>query len=378
METQYSRCSAYDGVDSRRSWKPGFLPRLPWLGLLALLGAICGIAAAVGILVTSDGNPITSWTIQPTVWLSVATTATNMLLHFALAEGVNVAWWRQAMRQENNLADLHRNWDFGNSLWAALNGRRHINLVALACILTSIVPVSNPLLQRASRVIVATETATVTLGIPLAPEIPRSYTSYISGHMATTSLFTTEFSSIAQDFYNREDIRIADTGCEGSCRTTVRGAGLAVNCSTYTHPFELRTRHESAAMNSTQVFGTTFDWQTFSGNMSLGVQYKDTKDCFGNIIVENCTLRAATVHYPVVINGNRSTISLNNDSTIFADQVEGINQVSDSTMQWYSTFGGIFRALSERYNSRVDLLGSYRHAICYHGRPRQTHGQPCN
>ncbi|KAF7507374.1 hypothetical protein GJ744_010691 [Endocarpon pusillum] len=144
--------NTHTGVPGRtlRPWHPGFLARFPWLGLGALLGSILGVVLSVIILITSDGDPISGWRFQPTVYLSIASTATNIMLHFALTEGARVAWWRQAMKEKNKLGDLHRFWDFANSLWAATTSGRYFNLIALACIFTAIAPINGPLLQRAS------------------------------------------------------------------------------------------------------------------------------------------------------------------------------------------------------------------------------------
>src|SRR3954447_22562612 len=131
MDARYFNNPRHNTMNEGTPWSPGLFSQPPWLGFGALLGAILGIAASIGILIISNGQPIADWYVQPTVWLSIASTYSNIMLHFALAEGVNVAWWRRAMKEHTQLAHLHRNWIFGNSIWAAATASSHFNLIAL-------------------------------------------------------------------------------------------------------------------------------------------------------------------------------------------------------------------------------------------------------
>jgi hypothetical protein len=142
---------SYQSIQKRLPWSPGWLKRLPWLGFGALTGSMLSICAAIGVLVTSNGQAISVWPIQPTVWLSVLSTAANILLGYALAEGVTISWWRRAMRPRQQLRHLDLNWRLGNSLLAAMTAGRAVNIIAIASIMTAVAPMTNPLLQRASR-----------------------------------------------------------------------------------------------------------------------------------------------------------------------------------------------------------------------------------
>ena len=52
-------------------WRPHVLQLRPISGLTALIFVICSIFASLAILVASDGQPIESWQIQPTVYLAI-------------------------------------------------------------------------------------------------------------------------------------------------------------------------------------------------------------------------------------------------------------------------------------------------------------------
>lgn len=100
-----------------------------------------------------------------------------------------------------------------------------------------------------------------------------------------------------------------------------------------------------------------FSWRAYTpNNMSLNIQYKDTSDCAGNLIVRNCSLTSTTVGYPVIINGNKSTITLDPNSTIFDDIVEAQpNFNSTSNRQGPTILGGFWFALNNKFASTLHL-----------------------
>lgn len=350
----------YNQVGRGQAWHSGALVRFPWLGMGALLGSVLGIAASIAILIASDKKPISDWTFQPTVYLSIASTLTNITLYFAFTKGVTISWWSRAMKDGTHLADLHRYWDYGGSLWAASTAGRRFNLVALACVLVAIAPINDPFLQRASRVTTAQQHSTPTLGISLAPAIPLGFSGYISGRGHDVSLYTTNFTPTVQAYNNRAPIIMGSTGCGGVCSAKVLAVGFAVNCSSYPFAFDLRPSPSDpvgpATIDGTQAFISSFDWDFLSAqNIGLNIQYKNSPACYGDLVVQNCTLRSATVQYPVVINGNDSTITLDPASTIYDDVVTKIGPTIVEDQQGPTTLGGLWLALSNRFNSEAHL-----------------------
>jgi hypothetical protein len=333
------------------------------LSLGALLISILGVAASVGILVASDGQPISKWKYQPTVYLSIASTITNIALHFAFTEGVTTAWWRKALKPNTQLGDLHRSWNFGNSIWGAVTGFRRFNLIALACILVAIAPINGPLLQRASTVVVANMVSDAPLNLSVATFL-NTTTGYLSGRGYAVSILSEKFIPIVQDYYNGVKIPMTNTGCStsGKCTAKMRGAGFAVNCSSYTVPFnvtpgDVDPGSDPAIINGTYAFMSFFGWKTFSPNMSLNVQYKDTPGCSGYLTVRNCSLHSAVVQYPVIIDGNKSTISLDPSSTIFDDDFESYTDADSQAYpsQGPTVLGGFWFALNNRFYSTSHL-----------------------
>ena len=367
----------YDSVGawtSRNPWNPSLLRRLPWLGLAALLGALAGAASSVAALVASDGDATSEWSIQPTVYLSISSTVTNLFLYLALSEGVNVAWWRRATRENTKLADLHRHWSYGNSFWAAFTSGRHLNLVALASVLVALGPSNGPLLQRALQVNVGHLLQQSNVGIKIAQSLPDGYTGYLSAQGETRESLTAAFIQTVQAFDRQAAIILNGTGCKGECAATVRGAGFAVDCSTSTTPFNMTAvdykdgkvsnTSEEARLNETLVFGSYLSWDASEpGTLQLGVQFKDQHACDQELQVRNCTLQATAVDYPVIIIENKSTIQLAPDSSIFNDIVQNAPEATFNTTTRPTTLAGLYKALSDTYNSEANLrllgAGSY-------------------
>ena len=379
----------YDLVNPQggNPWRTSVLRRLPWLGLAAFFGVLLCMAAAVAILMESDGQPTDSWSVQPTVYLAIASALANILLHFALAEAVNIAWWRQTTQQGVKIADLHRAWSYGNSLWAALKSGRNINTIAIACMLVAIGPINGPLLQRASRVSVGRFSQNVNMKVLVAETLPDGYTGYLSGRGMTPALLTANFTKIVNIANTQAPVDVRTTGCTGKCATTIRGAGFAVNCSTSTAPYALIPTYtpgeefdtgQQAMANGTQAFGSSIYWNSMMpGTVQLGVQYKPSPACNGELSVRNCTMRAAVVNYPVIVNGNKSTIELAPKSTMFDDSVYNLTTVAINTMTGPTTLGGLYKALRDTYSSTANLrfVGTYGYELITTGSTANSYAE---
>ena len=350
----------YKPVDPRKEWKTGVFAQLPWLGLAALVGAAGCCAAAAYVLIRSDGQSVHNWTLQPTVYLAIASAAANILLHFALAEGVNVAWWRRSLKEGTTVNDLHRYWNYGNSLWAASTSGRHFNLVALASILAALAPINGPLLQRASTVANQPVRAQISLSASIAPELPDGYTGTITGRLHSVALLSPAFTSVMRDYTNRAVIKMNNTGCNGVCQATLKGAGFAVNCSQpSTIPYTFQGGNSDGqinwvAVNGTNVFTSNFTHsEATPGDITLAVTFKRSTACVGDIISRTCLLRAATVEYRVTFKND--TVSLDDTTTIEDDKVDSISKVAQRIGQGSTTIGGVSLGLSNRFDSTAHM-----------------------
>ena len=154
MQSLYSPISS-SPVRSQQ-WNRSRGRNIPWLGLLAWLGAILASIGTVVVLTTSHLKPTAEWPsksipVQPTVLLAILTALAPTSLRFDLSEGATIAWWTAALGS-GTMNHLHQVWRQGVSVQAAAFSGRHSTLLSLACILSTAVVIDGLLLQRASRV----------------------------------------------------------------------------------------------------------------------------------------------------------------------------------------------------------------------------------
>ncbi|KAI8932157.1 hypothetical protein NX059_011040 [Plenodomus lindquistii] len=87
------------GNSPSKEWTPGVLTHFPVLGLLSLAGVLASTIAAISILLLSNQQPLDTWGygIAPSVYLSIISVLSNIMLSYALTEGVIITFWRTAM-----------------------------------------------------------------------------------------------------------------------------------------------------------------------------------------------------------------------------------------------------------------------------------------
>lgn len=342
--------SSYQALPANgHQWQPGFR-RAPGWGVAGLTIALASTLVSIFILVFSDGKPINTWRFQPTVYLAIASTITNIALCFALFQGVAVTWWQKALKSGTTVADLHRIWDYGNNFHSAITSGRYINAVAIASILVALSPINGPLLQRASTIGPSTSNSTRVLGVEIVKLLPVGYSGIVSSRGDTVNALRTNFSLVARNYYNQVPIP-ADTACQGRCTAKVIGAGFHVYCSTYQAPYNVTPPN----FDTPTVFGATvlFSSRSQPTTMNLTSQYKPEKGCLGHLQVQNCTLQAGTVEYPVVVDGPSKTVTLLGtiwDDTIIgdADSLTGEDHLTTLT-----TYGGMWLALQNQWSSSL-------------------------
>ena len=337
-------------------WEPG-RSKLPYRGLGALLLSVAGVVVAIIVLLVSNGADVNHWRFQPAVYVAIASAVTNITLGYALMEGVSISWWCKAIKNGTNLADLHRLWDFGNSFISALFCGRHFNFVAIASLLVAVSPINGPLLQRASTIGPENVDSTQRLQIEVSKLVPQGFTGISSGRSNDVNMLTTNFSSIARDYYNKASIPLK-SGCIDNCRASVLGAGFHANCSTYRAPFNA-TPGGYSALEAATIFGASLVYDIAYNPVAayLNIQYKLKAGCDGESIVKKCSLSAGTVLYEVVIDGPGSSVALAPGTTIWDDTIIGKPDYlpSEDLSGGFSTYGGIFLALANQFNTNLQI-----------------------
>jgi hypothetical protein len=105
------------------TWRPKLDKHVPVLSLAALFGVLLFAGLSVCILVLSNDQVVGKWphagaSIQPTVFLSLFSSISGLLLGFAISRGTTISWWQQAPRGAS-VKDLSRSWDMAHSVWTA-------------------------------------------------------------------------------------------------------------------------------------------------------------------------------------------------------------------------------------------------------------------
>lgn len=318
----------------------------------------------IAILLFSDDKRA-DWKVQPAVLLAITVAATNVLIPYALSEGVAVTWWVRSMNKTTQVSDLHNIWYFGSSLRGCLLSGRSFSFIALTGILVALTPINAPLLQRASSVTSAVSQTNVSLHISIAPEFPFGYTGTITGRAHAVALTTSNFSAIFRQEAIGVSINLTDSGCKERCAGTLQGAGYAIECSTSAMPFDLRSSNADgtinrAAMNGTDVFSASFTYREeyvpalASGKpLNFTAVYKSTKDCNGDLEVSSCTLIPALVEYKVLFTNN--TIALDPAYSYKNDRLVRYTPPKFNDVVGGSTHGGMALALNGLYASAAHL-----------------------
>ncbi|KAN0099206.1 hypothetical protein V8E51_012981 [Hyaloscypha variabilis] len=356
-----SRCQLYSDLSRQPpedsegdTWEPGARRRLPYRGVLALLGCLGCIAISFIVLVKSNGQPTSSWTLSPAVYIALATTGTNMLARYAFKEGMRIAWWRRALRG-GTVRDLHDHWAHANGFWSAIFACRRTNLVTLASLSVTAMIIDQPLIQRASSIASITKTSPVNVTAPIAPEIPWGYTGWENGRVSGNQVMTQPMISVFNDYNRQAPIITTFSGCNGTCTGWVDAGGLAATCNTTSFPITVEMSYDTLA-KPISMFGVSFN---FPGPV-MTVAYTNNSNsnaCSGTRTERACLLLSATLRYPITLTGNIVTIGdvLNDGSTKSFQPLAPYDWYpflgGDDFSFW--TLGGLYVAASSLFSSNA-------------------------
>lgn len=354
---------------TQRAWRASILRRLPWDGLLAFLAAIaCGALMAV-VIKTSDGDPVSNWTVSPAVYLSIISVVANVSLHYAFSRGVDISWWNTAMKPDTKVRDLHNIWSYSTSLRSALFAGRGFNLVALSAILLAVLPANAPLAQRASRTVTRTTVSGATIPLVAVPTLaPGMETGMIAPRGSLVAFAMPSFSKVLQNHLVSAPIAVSQDCAGGTCKGVVHAAGLEISCTSSSRKFD-KVNHDNP--NAPGPDGTMLNQETivFSTEishlvrptafrpgepaMNVSTVFNPDGGCAGTIEVRNCTLTPATLAYHVVV--TNGTIALDGTYSYRDDRVVSYFATPGSGSGQKTYYGGMVLALQGMFTSKVGL-----------------------
>jgi hypothetical protein len=202
----------------------------PYIGFVGLVGSALTVLASWAILFALNHREVLAIDfLTPASWLSAILSANNILLHLALTEGVNVAWWYRATTKQAPAAELHDTWTYGTSLSSAVLSGKKLNYVALATIAVATIPLNGFLLQNAIAQVPSTKTINKRITIPLMKALPLGY-SATTNPDDSLGMLGRDWSGTVWSWMNLQGARTAlsadfggdvDAECLHTCQTFV-------------------------------------------------------------------------------------------------------------------------------------------------------------
>ncbi|RMZ90612.1 hypothetical protein DV736_g2174, partial [Chaetothyriales sp. CBS 134916] len=183
----------------------------------------------------------------------------------------------------------------------------------VAVVVSLVTVVTNPLLQRASRVRSGSATSAFSLSMDLMDDpLAQAYGVSQAGVPAGTFMFTNFIMSV-QDWHNQTAIMTQSaTGyeCDGTCVGSLTVPGLTSNCQTRTAQLNLgNTLNEGDAIFSINFTRT----ENADGNTVLGfdVIYAATVNdmCIASMVMEHCDISTALVQQEIKIENGSITLA---------------------------------------------------------------------
>ncbi|RDW68167.1 hypothetical protein BP6252_09563 [Coleophoma cylindrospora] len=346
-----------------KPWQPGFLRRLPFVGLGALCLAFLCMLASIFVLVESNGKLVADWEVTPNVILSILSAIFSASLSLALSEGATISWWHRALRG-GTLADLSREWSFSTGIIASLLAGRNFSRMAMASIFVTTAVIAGPLLQRASSVVTEASTGNVTLHAKISPILPYGYTAiaYSLGDLGEVmpEAISSNFSTVMYEYNQRTPITSGITGCTGNCSAVVQAAGVSVSCGT---PEKIAFKPNPQNQTDTEMFAVTTGYdvvncttecrngQTYGGKelVTLSVSFTETTNCDGYRLTTTCNITQAVVEYQVNLSGD--TITLDSSNAYLPEVAPYETEVNPQVTN--SSLGGIYLASQDLFESNV-------------------------
>lgn len=361
-----------------RRWETTLLRVGPLSGILSMFIAIACIFACLGVLASSNQAAVTSWLVQPSEYLAILTAIANLAMRYACVQGVVIAWWTRALRG-STLSQLHWDWRSGHTLIGALTSGRQMGLIGLACILSTLVAIDGPLLQRATHVVSAPIVGqTVRLNVTMAAEIPQYYTGewMPSQEMGRGLHWDFQFNKtiptangsapnmiyadtkdklspyISRKWLTDEPLVDVMRGCHGLCRGKLIAPALApTSCETHLLPVNYSVPVSQKDLDKIQsesgAIAPPLDRQAFmiasslvegaNETFNLVTGFTTKNACVSDLNYTTCTLQSAVGEYDVTIKNGKVTLDSPAHPTI-------IDLANNTRTDHKEMRGGLFRS----------------------------------
>lgn len=351
---------------ARPRWRAGIFRSVPWLGICALVVTLFTIALLIAVLCSASEQAVDAWPSEQrpahlAVVLAILVAVGNTALLVAHREAITISWWVKMIRG-GDLGDCHRYWEHGSSTWQAIKAPRHISKVSVASVVMVFLFLVGPLLQRAATIETISTRIGAEFNVKIATDGFSQPTGYYMTHAPVVNTLTPNFSMVLQDFTRRSPINLDLGGCVGDCTSTVIAAGFDHSCETNQVAYNLDIMNIGSTTMVGEVNVTTYGAKS-PEIITISTLHKPSAATKGNLTRNTCLLHFAQVKYPIRFSNGTLMLQSVDPSVNSTITWKYLQPESAGMGQWPSTLGGINMAITNVYQSSVQLYPTTIFAI---------------
>ncbi|KAK7967956.1 uncharacterized protein PG986_002233 [Apiospora aurea] len=263
---------------------------------------------------------------------------------------------------------------------SAITGRNtRLDSFAISAILSFAVSIlSGPLIQRASSVTgITLQPVDIDVGINVLdgsfPDhaLPANFSGW-QDQFYKRYLFTPLFRDVSRGYANCENITLSIDACttNTTCAFKLPAPGFDVDCAERLIPYNFNNlaavslNNNITVFNTSLYFGARTDFENYTTIRTTAL-FKSDPTCDGQMLQRECTLRLATVRYPVTVSDGIVILEKwrgESNETLKITQGEsktnsGYDTVyTGTTIDGYqSMLGGVYAVLDSLYTSSVNI-----------------------
>ncbi|KAF2168507.1 hypothetical protein M409DRAFT_21256 [Zasmidium cellare ATCC 36951] len=322
---------------------------------------------------------VESWTVQPSVYLSIFTGIGNKALAFAAAEGAIITWWVRAI-QGTTLRKLHYDWEASTNIVSGLFSK-HFSILTATSMCAMVILVDGILLQSATTTVQRSLEMPLKLHAMLAPQVPTNFTGLAAKLDVQNDFLSTainaNFAPVWEDWVAQAPIPSPFKGCPGTCVATVRAPAFSFKGCDVTSTGFVDFAAIAAANGDEDAYPAVCELLTDSTGhwcpilslsttvsaaageresifVDIGIISPEVRNTgAGNFTQRRCTLEPAIGEYQVTLHGN-STVETNALNPTILSLANNTARAESGPLEYInSTLGGIATLADMRYHSDV-------------------------
>ena len=242
------QASRDENMPSEYPWHSHSWRRIPYFTLLCMLLGVSGMAASLVITIKANQSKVDTWSVAPTVLLSVCAAISTMMVRAAFGSAADIFWWSSVCSKRGvDMEELHAIWDIAynprslatpSSIKASLQP-----LLRSTASLVLLMAAVGPLLQRAITIDLDTESPAWVGPISIRREPMWNLTTHgglNGGFDWNAQPYEGTFAQVAEELQQRQPIVLPESGdlcpSNSTCTTSVIVAGFRRTCNESSMP----------------------------------------------------------------------------------------------------------------------------------------------